>query len=139
MSPRPRVQAVLRRGGERVAAWSTHAPVRPVALRTIEAVLPRRFEPERARDLDATIELRLHGGNGHVRRLTLRIDHGRLTVTPGPAADATAVAEVQAEDTIRLAAGSIGWPELISSGRMAFSGDPFLALRFPSLFRLPAG
>ena len=47
--------------------------------------------------------------------------------------------EVQAEDAIRLAAGSIGWPELVSSGRLAFSGDPFLALRFPALFRLPAG
>ena len=110
-----------------------------MALRTIEAALPRRFDPERARDLDATLELRLHGGNGHVRRLTLRIDNGRLTVTPGQAADATAVAEVQAEDAIRLAAGSIGWPELVSSGRLAFSGDPFLALRFPALFRLPAG
>ena len=29
------------------------------------------------------------------------------------------------------------WPELISSGRFELSGDPFLALRFASLFRLP--
>jgi alkyl sulfatase BDS1-like metallo-beta-lactamase superfamily hydrolase len=134
---RPRLQALLQRGGERVATLSAHGPVRPVALRAIQAALPRRFDPERARDLDATIELRLHDGNGRVRQLTLRIDHGNLTVTPGAAPDATAVAQVQAEDTIRLAAGVIGWPELISSGRMEFSGDPFLALRFPLLFRLP--
>ena len=30
------------------------------------------------------------------------------------------------------------WPQLMSSGRLELSGDPFLALRFPSLFRLPA-
>jgi hypothetical protein len=39
---------------------------------------------------------------------------------------------------IRLASGAVGWPALLSSGRLEFSGDPFLALRFPTLFRLPA-
>jgi len=32
----------------------------------------------------------------------------------------------------------VTWPELISSLRFELSGDPFLALRFASLFRLPA-
>jgi hypothetical protein len=31
----------------------------------------------------------------------------------------------------------VTWPELISSGRFELSGDPFLALRFASLFRPP--
>ena len=39
---------------------------------------------------------------------------------------------------IRLVSGSAGWPELVSGGRLELSGDPFLAIRFPSLFRLPA-
>jgi hypothetical protein len=39
---------------------------------------------------------------------------------------------------IRLVSGAIGWPELLSSGRLELTGDPFLALRFPTLFRLPA-
>lgn len=42
-----------------------------------------------------------------------------------------------AQDAIRVAA--VGWPELMPSRRLVLAGDPFLALRFPSLFRLPAG
>jgi hypothetical protein len=41
------------------------------------------------------------------------------------------------EDLILLASGAVGWPELLSSGRFELTGDPFLALRFASLFRLP--
>ncbi|MDQ6744492.1 MAG: SCP2 sterol-binding domain-containing protein, partial [Actinomycetota bacterium] len=94
----------------------------------------------RARDLEATLELRLrdpHGGPA--APLALHIVHGSLSVSPGPAAGAGATAELAAEDMVRLVAGSVGWPELVSSGRMTLSGDPFLALRFPGLFRLPAG
>ena len=41
------------------------------------------------------------------------------------------------DDLIRLAGGAASWPELFSSGRFELSGDPFLALRFAALFRLP--
>ena len=36
-----------------------------------------------------------------------------------------------------LAGGAVTWPQLLSSGRFQLTGDPFLALRFASLFRLP--
>ena len=36
-----------------------------------------------------------------------------------------------------LGSGAVAWPELFSSGRFELTGDPFLALRFASLFRLP--
>jgi hypothetical protein len=44
---------------------------------------------------------------------------------------------VGGDDLIALVRGTVTWPELISSGRFELSGDPFLALRFASLFRLP--
>jgi hypothetical protein len=31
----------------------------------------------------------------------------------------------------------VTWPRLLASGRFQLTGDPFLALRFASLFRLP--
>jgi hypothetical protein len=111
-----------------------------VAMRAIRAALPARFDPEQARDLDATLELRVrkpHGGGS--TPLALRIAHGELEISPGPAPGAGAAAELGADDLVRLAAGAVGWPELISAGRMSLTGDPFLALRFPALFRLPAG
>ncbi len=39
---------------------------------------------------------------------------------------------------VRLVTGDAGWPELLAERRLELSGDPFLALRFPSLFGLPA-
>ncbi|MGZ6663052.1 MAG: hypothetical protein ACXVHL_37705, partial [Solirubrobacteraceae bacterium] len=51
---------------------------------------------------------------------------------------ARAVATIALADLVRLSLGLVGWPKLMSCGRLELSGDPFLALRFPLLFRLPA-
>jgi len=137
---RPRVQALLRGGGERVAALSAHGATHALAMRAIQVALPARFDPEQARDLDATLELRVRRPDGGGSTpLALRIAHGELEVSSGPAPGASAAAELGADDMVRLAAGAVGWPALISAGRMSLTGDPFLALRFPALFRLPAG
>lgn len=123
-----------------MATLSARGPARAVALRSIQAALPRRFDPAQARDLEATLELRVRKPRGGgATPLALHIAGGELSVSRGPARDAGAAAELSADDMIRLAAGSVGWPQLISSGRMSLSGDPFLALRFPALFRLPVG
>jgi hypothetical protein len=74
---------------------------------------------------------------GDPRRFELRVADGRCEVTAGPARAPGATATLGADDLIRLASGAAGWPELLSSGRLELSGDPFLALRFPALFRLP--
>jgi hypothetical protein len=98
-----------------------------------------RFDASRAQDLDATLELRVR-----FRRMrkpvpfTLRIETGRLRLRPGAAAKPGATATIGAGDLGRLAIGTSRWPELLASGRLELGGDPFLALRFPMLFRLPA-
>jgi hypothetical protein len=98
------------------------------------------FDRGRARDLTATLELRVRLRRGRKPvAFALRIREGRLRIRPGAPADASASATVHAGDLVRLAIGTTGWPALLSSGRLELSGDPFLALRFPTLFRLPAG
>lgn len=97
------------------------------------------FDRDRARDLTTTLELRLRFGSARrLLPLALRIESGRLHVRPGAPANASASATMQAVDVLRLATGRVGWPELLASGRLQLHGDPFLALRFPTLFRLPA-
>lgn len=140
MSSRPRLAELTRRGGEHLAGLTELGAPHGLTVRAIAALLPRRFDASRARDLDATLELRVrdpHGGEPSP--LSLQITGGELSVTAGPSRGPQASAEIGAEDMIRLAAGSVGWPELLASGRMSFSGDPFLALRVPSMFRLSAG
>jgi len=40
--------------------------------------------------------------------------------------------------TIRMGGPQINHPQLLASGRLELAGNPFVALRFPGLFRLPA-
>jgi alkyl sulfatase BDS1-like metallo-beta-lactamase superfamily hydrolase len=109
-----------------------------VVLRALPRALAMRFDSSAADDLDATIELAVRDpADRPPRSFTLAIADNRCVVRPGPEPRAAARALVGADDLIALARGTVTWPELISSGRFELSGDPFLALRFASLFRLP--
>jgi hypothetical protein len=105
----------------------------------ITRAIPLRFDPTRANGLTAAFELRVREREGRQPlRFTLQIGDGECHVRRGASGDAAAVATMGLADLIRLSSGLVGWPRLMSSGRLELSGDPFLALRFPSLFRLPA-
>lgn len=95
--------------------------------------LGRRFDPAAARGLVATFELAI----GEDRYAVL-IGGGRCRVRRGAAPNAAARARVAWADVLALARGAVTWPELFSSGRFELSGDPFLAMRLPALFRLRA-
>jgi SCP-2 sterol transfer family len=128
----------MRAGGERVARLDR----RPVTHRLILKAVPRaiqiQFDPASAEGLDATFELRIRDPGGRSpASFALVVSDGRCEVKPGPASHPGAVATIGAGELIRLVSGSVGWPHLLASGRLELSGDPFLALRFPSLFQLP--
>jgi hypothetical protein len=99
-----------------------------------------RFDRARAQDLQAVFALRVRlAPRRRPVVFELRVEHGHWRVRPGAPAAADATATIGARDLGRLAVGSTGWPELLSSGRLELAGDPFLALRLPMLFRLPVG
>lgn len=100
-------------------------------------LVPLWFASDRATGLKTTIALRL-GIRGRMVELEIAIADGRCSVAPGPVADAAATATVGLADLIRLVIGDASWPQLMSRRRFELSGDPFLAMRLPALFRLPA-
>lgn len=109
-----------------------------VISRAMRIAIPWRFAPEQARDLAAVLELRVLPVRGRPPvRLSLQIADGRCRVGAGGAPGSAAGATVGLEDMLAMVAGRVGWPELLSDGRLELSGDPFLALRFPLLFKLP--
>lgn len=61
-----------------------------------------------------------------------------MRLSRGAPSNAGATVSAEARDLLRLVSGSAGWPELLAAGRLELAGDPFLALRFPGLFRLPS-
>jgi hypothetical protein len=107
-------------------------------LRALAPAIRMRFDPLAADDLDATLELAVRDPQGRPSaRYELTIADARCQVRPGAPAEPAARATIGGDDLILLAGGAVGWPELLSSGRFELTGDPFLALRFATLFRLP--
>jgi len=107
--------------------------------RLVALAMGLRFDPARAEGLNATLALRLRIlGGRRILPLTLRVHDGRCEVTPGSSPDAGAQVAIGLLDMIRVGLGVVAWPGLLSSGRLELTGDPFLALRFPTLFRLRA-
>jgi hypothetical protein len=136
---RARARSALSRGGARASKLDRHRVSHRLIVKAVGRAIPKRFDPEAAGDLSAVFELRVRDPRGgEPARFALRIQNGRCEVTPGPARDPGACATFSADDLIQLVSGAVGWPQLLSSNRLELSGDPFLALRFPNLFRLPA-
>jgi len=105
-------------------------------LRALPRAIAVRFDPTAAQDLDATLELAIRH-DSRPASYALAIAGERCSVSHGSPDRAGARAAIGADDLILLAGGAVTWPQLLSSGRFELTGDPFLALRFASLFRLP--
>jgi SCP-2 sterol transfer family len=130
------------RARQTVGRWLAAVDRRPAGHRLIVRALPaairRRFDPRSAQGLEAVFELAVRDPRGRAaERFELAITDARCSVRPGAPPEPGARATIASDDLILLAAGAVSWPELLSSGRFELTGDPFLALRFASLFRLP--
>jgi hypothetical protein len=122
--------------GRQLARLDRARVIHWLILRLLPRAIARRFDPAAAHDLDATLALSIR----HPVRpasYELAIAGARCAVRSGAPATAAARATMGADDLILLASGAVSWPELLSGGRFELAGDPFLALRFASLFRLP--
>jgi len=125
--------------GDRVARLDARPVPHWMLLRVLRRAIPARFDPVAAGDLEAVFELRVRDPGGRSPdAFTLTVSGGTCTMRRGAAARANASVTVGADDVIRMASGAVAWPELLAAGRLELAGDPFTALRFPQLFRLPA-
>jgi hypothetical protein len=111
--------------------------IRWLIAKVVALAIPLRFDPSQAAGIDATLELQI-GIRGRVACFTIAIEDSRCEVRVAPAPDPDARASVSLANLIRLALGDAAWPQLLSRGRFVLTGDPFLAMRLPMLFRLAA-
>lgn len=133
------LRTTVARGGAAVARLEHRPALYRAVVRAIPLVIPRRFDASAAEDLEARFELRVRDpGGGPPACFEISIHDGRCDVRPGASADGVTAVTVNAGDLVRLACATTGWPELLSGGRLELSGNPFEALRFPVLFRLPS-
>jgi hypothetical protein len=124
----------------RLARWLARRDYGRIVHGLILALLPqaiaRRFDAAAAHDLEATLELAIRH-HSRPASYALAIAGAHCSVRPGAPPRPQARATIGADDLILLAGGAVTWPQLLSSGRFELTGDPFLALRFAGLFRLP--
>jgi hypothetical protein len=133
------LRGAVARGGAALARLEHRPLLYRAVLRAVPIAIPRRFDADAAGDLDATFELRIRNPRGlEPARFTIKIHDRHCVVHAGGAGDGATAVTVAPGDLVRLASAATGWPELLSSGRLELSGNPFEALRFPTLFRLPA-
>jgi len=133
-------ERVVRRGGARLAGLDRYLGTHTVLLLGIYVVIPLLFRPEHAGDLDASFELRIRNPRGgDPDACAVLVAGGRCRIAFGCNPKARVIVTAGADDLIRMASGDIGWPQLVSARRLTLWGDPYLALRFPLLFGMPAG
>jgi len=96
-----------------------------VSLRTL-------FDPARAGDLAARVELRLGD-----ERFRVVIGDGRVEAGRGELPDADAVVETDPDTLIDVLHGHRPLAEALAAGTMRFGGDKRKARRFTELFPLP--
>jgi len=137
---RTAAERVVRRGGVQLARLDRVPGGHPVLLLGICLLIPLLFDPGAAEDLDASFELRIRDPRGgEADPCSVVVAERKCRVIFGPDPKARVVVTAGADDLIHMASGEIGWPQLVSAGRLVLWGDPFLALRFPLLFGMPAG
>jgi SCP-2 sterol transfer family len=129
----------VRRGGARVARWDRNPAAHAALLLVIERTIPLLFNPDAAGRIDQRFELRIRNPRGlEPDAFTIVVADRRCTVVRGPAHAACVTVTIGADDLVRLVSGDVGWPALLSRGRLVIAGNPFLALRFVRMFGLPA-
>jgi predicted lipid carrier protein YhbT len=108
---------------------------RRAILRAVPAGIARRFDPVAAGSLEAVLELRVTDADGsRGAQFAVIVADGRCLVERRAAPEAGARVSIPAGDAVRLLAGAARWQELLAQRRLTLAGDPFLALRFPTLF-----
>lgn len=105
---------------------------------TIFRLIPLQLDRRRAQGVDAAIEWRIGEPDGRALLYTLTIRDGRGRASRRPVAEPDLALEMSTADFLRLVAGVENGLTLFSKARLRIArGDLELAMRLPTIFRIP--
>ncbi len=97
-------------------------------------LMPERFLPDQAVDIDAVIQMDLSGDGGS--QWTLMIKDGTLSITTGTHTEADMTMSMQASEWLDIANGEANAMALFMQGKIRVSGDIGLAMKMQTMFNL---
>ncbi len=94
--------------------------------------MPDVFLPEKATNLDTTIQLELTGEGGG--DWTIKIANNTVKVNPGRSIAPNLVLTMAASDYVAISYGEANPVNLFMAGKIKLQGDMTLAMKFPEMF-----
>jgi putative sterol carrier protein len=92
-----------------------------------EKVLPSRFKPDKAADIDVTVQVKITGPNGGNWAVTIK--NQKLDIKEGTHPSPTLSLEMAETDYIDLINGKISGEKAFLTGKLRFKGNIALALK----------
>lgn len=94
--------------------------------------MPEAFQPEKAGDLQATIQLDLTGEGGG--QWVVKIANRNISIDEGTANSPDLALSMAASDYVALSHGEANPMNLFMAGKIRLQGDVTLAMKFQELF-----
>lgn len=92
-----------------------------------EKVLPSRFKPDKAADIDVTVQVKITGPNGGNWAVTIK--NQKLDIKEGTHPSPTLSLEMAETDYIDLINGKMSGEKAFLTGKLRFKGNIALALK----------
>jgi putative sterol carrier protein len=107
-------------------------PIPETAQEAIES-LPLAFQPDKAKEMDATFQFELTGEGGGT--WVAKIANGQCTVTEGGIDKPGATISMEAADYVAIAQGELDMARAFMGGKIKVKGDMGLVMKLPDLFK----
>jgi putative sterol carrier protein len=110
---------------------------RGLLLEEIFGRWPTRFEPARARDVNAVIEWEITNPEGGEDRWQIAIKDGECSVARDGEAEPDVTFRIGPVEFVKLIAGAESGPKLFVFGKLKIRGNLLLAARVQGFFTMP--
>ena len=107
------------------------------ALDRVFAIMQERYLPDRAGDLDATVQWRI-SDDGQEYPYVIRMQGATCTTAPGEDSGADTTLKLDLARFARVAAGQANGVKLLLTRKLKASGDIGVAKKMPTLFDIPS-
>jgi putative sterol carrier protein len=97
----------------------------------LDKVLPEKFDPEKAADLEAVVQFKISGDNGGEWVLTIK--DKKLEVTDGTVDKPNMTLIMKDKDYVSLVNGKLSGQKAFMTGKLKFKGDMNLGMKLQQL------